>query len=117
MVGPLGRDEVSALFSQGQLSIPLLALNRSTGDRVSLPSGSASFSLAPEDDGVIAADYLLTQGQRNVIVIGSNDDVGRRGVQAFMDRFRARGGQVLAALGVADVPGDLGPRLRDADRC
>lgn len=51
-----------------------------------------------------------------MIVIGSNDDVGRRGVQAFMDRFRARGGQVLAALGVADVPGDLGPRLRDADR-
>ncbi|AAF83363.1 penicillin-binding protein activator [Xylella fastidiosa] len=116
VVGPLGRDEVSALFAQGQLSIPLLALNRSTGNRVSLPSGSASFSLAPEDDGVIAADYLLAQGQRNVIVIGSNDDVGRRGVQAFMDRFRARGGQVLAALGVADVPGDLGPRLRDADR-
>ncbi len=56
MVGPLGRDEVSALFGQGALPVPVLALNRGT---VAPPAGNASFSLSPEDEGIAAAEYLL----------------------------------------------------------
>ncbi|TWR20379.1 LppC family lipoprotein [Xanthomonas vasicola] len=46
VVGPLGRDEVSALFARGQLAVPVLALNR-PADNKAPPSGSAGFSLAP----------------------------------------------------------------------
>lgn len=116
VIGPLGRDEVSVLLGEESLSVPLLALNRSSDKRVASLPGSVSFSLAPEDDGVMAAEYLLAQERRNVMVISSHDDIGRRSAQAFIERFRERGGQVLAVLDIADLPGDLGPRLRDSDR-
>ena len=49
IVGPLGREEVDALFRRGQLDVPVLALNRAATPP---PPGNASFSLAPEDDGI-----------------------------------------------------------------
>ncbi|NUO77884.1 MAG: hypothetical protein HOQ32_17965, partial [Lysobacter sp.] len=52
VVGPLGRDEVSALFGKSELPVPVLALNRGT---VAPPAGNASFSLSPEDEGIAAA--------------------------------------------------------------
>ena len=55
MLGPLGRDGVDAVFRGTQPGVPVLALNRGS---VAPPANSASFSLAPEDDGISAADYL-----------------------------------------------------------
>ncbi|MFC6841386.1 penicillin-binding protein activator [Xanthomonas theicola] len=111
VVGPLGRDEVSALFARDALPVPLLALNRGTG---APPAGSAGFSLAPEDDGIAAAEYLLAHERRNALVIGSNDDNGRRAVAAFRERYSERGGKVAASVSVAEVPGDVGAQLRSA---
>ncbi|MCL7715599.1 penicillin-binding protein activator [Stenotrophomonas mori] len=111
VVGPLGRDEVDALFGRQQLPVPLLALNRG---KDTPPPGSAGFSLAPEDDGIMAAEYLLARERRNVLVIGSNDDTGRRATAAFAERFAERGGRVAASLTIADAPGDIGARLREA---
>jgi uncharacterized protein len=111
VVGPLGRDEVSALFARDALPVPLLALNRGTG---APPAGSAEFSLAPEDDGIAAAEYLLAHERRNALVIVSNDDNGRRAVAAFRERFSERGGKVAASVSVAEVPGDVGAQLRSA---
>lgn len=110
VVGPLGRDEVSALF-QSQLTVPVLVLNRGN---VAPPAGNAGFSLAPEDDGLIAAEYLLERERRTVLVIAGNDDNGRRAAQAFGDRFRERGGTVVQILSVADAPGDLSAALTAA---
>ena len=111
VVGPLGRDEVSALFARDALPVPLLALNRGTA---APPAGSAGFSLAPEDDGIAAAEYLLAHERRNALVIGSNDDNGRRAVAAFRERFSERGGKVVASVSVAEAPGDVGAQLRNA---
>lgn len=111
VVGPLGRDEVTALFARDALPVPLLALNRGTS---APPAGSAGFSLAPEDDGIAAAEYLLAHERRNALVIGSNDDNGRRAVAAFRERFSERGGKVAASVSVAEVPGDVGAQLRNA---
>jgi outer membrane PBP1 activator LpoA protein len=111
VVGPLSRDEVSALFAREQLSVPILALNR-PADGKTPPPGSIGFSLAPEDDGIMAAEYLLARERRNVLVIGSSDDNGRRAVDAFRERFAERGGQVAGVISVADAPGDIGTRLR-----
>jgi outer membrane PBP1 activator LpoA protein len=111
VLGPLGRDEVSAVFAQGDLPVPVLALNRGT---VAPPAGNAGFSLAPEDDGVIAAEYLFGIGKRNVLVVAGNDDNGSRAAQAFGERFRQRGGHVADALSVGDNPGDQAAALTDA---
>ncbi len=111
VVGPLGRDEVTALFGHGALPVPVLALNRGTS---APPSGSAGFSLAPEDDGIAAAEYLLAHERRNALVIGSNDDNGRRAAAAFRERFGERGGKIAGSVSVAETPGDIGPQLRNA---
>lgn len=108
VIGPLGRDEVSAIFRESNLSVPTLALNRGA---VSPPPGNAGFSLAPEDDGIIAAEYLLSRERRSALVIGGNDDNGRRAAAAFRERFAERGGTVVETISVADAPGDLSANL------
>ncbi len=111
VVGPLGRDEVDALFQRQQLQVPLLALNRG---KDTPPAGSAGFSLAPEDDGIMAAEYLLGRERGNVLVIASNDETGRRASTAFKERFGERGGKVAATITVSDTPADIGAQLRQA---
>ncbi len=111
VVGPLGRDEVSALFNQGNLSVPMLALNRGN---VSPPAGNASFSLTPEDEAISAAEYLLGRNARRVLVLGSGDVGMRRAVAAFRERFGERGGVVVDALTVNDKADGLLPALQAA---
>lgn len=109
VVGPLGRDEVDALFDREQLAVPVLALNRG---KTTPPLGNAGFSLAPEDDGIIAAEFLRGRERARALVLHSNDDTGRRAAAAFKERFTERGGQVLTTLGVSDTPMNLSPQLQ-----
>lgn len=111
VVGPLGRDEVTAVFRDTDLSVPILALNRGA---LAPPPGNAGFSLAPEDDGIIAAEYLLSREHRTALVIGGNDDNGRRAANSFRERFTERGGKVTDTLSVAETPGDISANLAAA---
>jgi outer membrane PBP1 activator LpoA protein len=113
VVGPLGRDEVDAVFAQASLPVPVLALNRGTR---APPAGNAGFSLAPEDDGQIAAEYLYGLEKRNALVIAGNDDNGIRAANAFRERFAQRGGNVADTLGVGENPGDLAAALANEAR-
>ncbi|MGG6375711.1 penicillin-binding protein activator, partial [Stenotrophomonas muris] len=111
VVGPLGRDEVDAVYGRQQLQVPVLALNRG---KDAPPAGSAGFSLAPEDDGIVAAEYLRGRERNRALVISSNDDTGRRSAAAFAQRFAQRGGQVVATFNVSDAVGDVGAQVRNA---
>jgi outer membrane PBP1 activator LpoA protein len=111
VLGPLGRDEVGALFAQGPLQVPVLALNRGSTPP---PPGSASFSLAPEDDGIAAAGYLLARNARRVLVLAGPDDGMRRAVAAFGDALRAQDGQVAAELTMYTAETDLSAALAAA---
>lgn len=113
VVGPLGRDEVTALFRESTLSVPMLALNRGA---LPPPDGSAGFSLTPEDDGLIGAEYLYSRERRHVVVIAGNDDNGRRAATAFREGFNERGGTIVETLNVGDTPGDLSAKLSAAAR-
>lgn len=95
VVGPLGRDEVDALFAQRELQVPVLALNR--GSRRP-PSGSIGFSLSPEDEGISAAEYMFQRGSRRVLVVAGSDDTLRRSAGAFREAFAARGGHIVATV-------------------
>ena len=95
VVGPLGREEVDAVFADRAPPVPLLALNR--GERMP-PAGSASFSLSPEDEGVAAAEYLLDAGARRVLVIAGGEDIQRRSAKALRERLLTRGAQVAGEL-------------------
>ena len=103
VVGPLGRDEVGALFKLQDLPVPLLALNR-TGQTP--PSGNASFALAPEDDGIAAAEYLLSRKASRVLVLVGDDDSQIRSVAALREQLGRRGGSIVQTVSVADKPVD-----------
>ncbi|KAF1013999.1 MAG: Penicillin-binding protein activator LpoA [Stenotrophomonas maltophilia] len=111
VVGPLGRDEVDAVYGRQQLPVPVLALNRG---KDAPPAGSAGFSLAPEDDGIVAAEYLRGRERSKALVLNSTDDTGRRASAAFTQRFTQRGGQVAASIGVTETVGDISAQVRNA---
>jgi outer membrane PBP1 activator LpoA protein len=113
VLGPLGRDEVGALFRHPDLAVPMLALNRGA---VAPPAGSASFSLSPEDDGIAAAEFLLDRNALRILVITGGDDGMRRATAALRERLGERGSQVVASLDVAEPVGDLTQRLQAAAR-
>ncbi len=111
VVGPLGREQVSALFKQSDVSVPMLALNRAAQPA---PPGSVSFSLAPEDEGVAAAERLLHNNLRRVIVFASRDDNATRALAAFREAYTQRGGNIAAEAVVSDAGPNYGPILKDA---
>jgi uncharacterized protein len=110
VLGPLGRDEVGALFKES-LSVSVLALNRGPA---APPSGNASFALAPEDDGIAAAEYAITRNAKRVIVLMGGEDNMRRSVAAFREQLQSRGGVVLETITVADKPVDSVAALQAA---
>lgn len=111
ILGPLGRDEVSALFN-APAAVPLLALNRGN---TAPPDNAADFSLAPEDEGAAAAAYLLERNARQVLVLSNGDDHARRSVDTFRTRLEAGGGAIVGTLAIiGDEPGDQTPALRAA---
>ena len=113
VLGPLGRDEVAAVLADpARLSVPVLALNRA-GEET--PTGSFSFAMAPEDDGIAAANHLLAQNVQRVLVLSGGDDNARRSVDAFRRQLEAGGGEVSDMLVVVggDQP-DMTEALRNA---
>ena len=108
VVGPLGRDEVDAVFADESPSVPLLALNR--GSRTP-PAGSAAFSLSPEDEGISIAQYLIQRGAKQVLVIQGGDDAQRRIATAARTQLQQRGVRVVASL---DYREDMAAALRQA---
>jgi outer membrane PBP1 activator LpoA protein len=93
VIGPLGRDAVAAMFAQGSLSVPLLALNH-PDNNIPPPAGSAEFGLLPEAEGAQAAAHMSERGVKQAIVFVSNDDRAKRAASAFKAQFESLGGQV-----------------------
>jgi hypothetical protein len=110
VVGPLGREQVNALFGQADVSVPILALNRSA---TPAPPGSVSFSLAPEDEGVAAATRLIGKGLMHTIAFTARDESATRALNAFRESYTQRGGSIVAEAVIADVGPNYGPILHD----
>ncbi|GAA4853615.1 penicillin-binding protein activator [Luteimonas vadosa] len=112
VLGPLGKDQVEAVFRQARTGVPVLALNRPD---VAPPMNNASYALAPEDDGVGAADFLQSRGAARVLVLSAGDDNARRSVEAFGKRLQQHGGSIVQTLAVVgDSPADMTELLRAA---
>ena len=111
LLGPLTREEVGAVFSSIDVDVPVIALNRVPGTP---PPGSTTFALAPEEEGVAAADRLADRGFRNVLVVSQNDDGAMRALNAFRQRFAERGGSVAGDARVSEDQPDYLPTLQRA---
>lgn len=112
VLGPLGREEIDAVYRGVQPGAPVIALNRGA---VQPPANSASFSLAPEDDGSGAADFLVSRNALRVLVLAGDGDYARRSVAAFGKRLQEREGTIVRTLPVTgDKPADMTELLRAA---
>jgi outer membrane PBP1 activator LpoA protein len=109
IVGPLGREEIDAVYGGVQVGAPpLVALNHGTN---APPANVASFSLAPEDDGAGAADFLLSRNAKRVLVLAGDGDYARRSVAAFAKRLQEKGGAVAQTLPVYGDKPDIAAAL------
>ncbi len=110
VVGPLARESVAALFVQGAMPVPVLALNR--GGAVPPPAGSLSFALTPDEDGIAAAERALDRGLGRVVLIGIDDETSQRTLAAARDRIAQRGGSVVAEIQLPDDSINYAPVLK-----
>ncbi len=108
IVGPLTKEGVSAIASQG-VSLPWLTLNYVDG-----PAGNAiQFGLAPEDEARAAATSAIARGHRNALALAPANDWGERAVAAFSASFTEQGGRLLQSARYAAGTQDFGKPLRE----
>ncbi len=103
VVGPLTKDELSAIATAEVTRVTTLALNR-MDDAQMAPPGLYQLSISPEDEAEEAARRTLSEGHLVGIVLRPDTAWGRRVGQAFTQAFEAGGGRV-AATGVFDSSG------------
>lgn len=93
-IGPLQKSAVEQLARAGDLSIPVLALNRVELD-VPPPAGLYQFGLAPEDEAAQAAEKAWADGALTALALVPDGDWGERLAGSFRQRFEALGGRLL----------------------
>lgn len=113
VIGPLARDQVSAIFQSGDSVLPSLALNFADAS-ILPPQGSFQFALLPEEEAVAAAEHMYERGLKRVAVLVPEDDFGKRVAEAFAARFGALGGVVLEQAFYAPQATDLSPQVQAA---
>jgi outer membrane PBP1 activator LpoA protein len=101
VVGPLRRDAVSAVFAQGHMQVPLLALNQPEHGEVP-PPGSAAFGLTPDAEAAQAAEHMIERGITHAVIVTATDDWAERASLAFRAQFESRNGEVLDDARVKD---------------
>ena len=94
VVGPLLRNNVSALANDILVPVPVLTLNY-LPDETLPPPGLFQFALAPEDEAVSAAIRAIGDGHRNGVALVPNNSWGRRVLTSFSTEFERQGGTLL----------------------
>jgi uncharacterized protein len=110
VIGPLAREQVAAVQSSPELTIPLLALNHPE-DGTAPPVGSQQFGLLPDDEAALAAEYAISRNLRRASVLTATEEWSERAALAFRAQFEQLGGEVvgesrLPAMGV-DYSGSI----------
>jgi uncharacterized protein len=96
IVGPLGRENVTAVRSVADGHVPVLALNH-LADSDAPPKRFFQFGLAPEDEAHQIALRALQEGQKVGAILVPTGDWGLRVRQAFTTAFTSGGGRVVTS--------------------
>lgn len=93
IVGPLTKDEVTAVATSGETSVPTLALNQAP-DTIVTPSTMFQFSLDPEEEARQVAQRVTADGRMRGLVLLPNNEWGQRVFRAFDTELKTLGGQI-----------------------
>jgi len=113
VVGPLSRDAVSAVFAQGNLPVPLLALNQPERGEAP-PPGSAAFGLTPDVEAAQAAEHMRERGFSRAVIITATEDWAERAALAFRAQFESRSAQIVGEARVQDGEVNFSTMIRQA---
>ncbi len=113
VVGPLLRDAVSAVFAQGNLPVPVLALNQPEHGEVP-PPGSVAFGLIPDTEGAQAAEHMLERGITRAAIIATSDDWAERAAVAFRTQFESHHGVIFGETRVHEGDVNYSSMIRQA---
>jgi outer membrane PBP1 activator LpoA protein len=113
VVGPLSRDAVSAVFAQGRLPVPLLALNQPERGEAP-PPGSAAFGLTPDVEAAQAAEHMRERGISRVVIITATEDWAERSALAFRAQFESSSAQIVGEARVQDNEVNFSTMIRQA---
>jgi uncharacterized protein len=94
VIGPLAREQVAAVQSSTELTVPLLALNHPE-DGTAPPVGSQQFGLLPDDEAALAAEYAVSRNLRRAIVLAATEEWSERAALAFRAQLEQLGGEVV----------------------
>lgn len=94
IIGPLDKEQVTALAQVQALPVTTLTLNYS--DETALSDNLFQFGLAPEDEARQIARQAYAEGARLAGVLYPATDLGQRLAIAFTDTWQALGGIVTA---------------------
>ncbi len=111
VVGPLTREEVSALATLADGRATTLALNF-LPDGVQVPDRFYQFALSPEDEARLAARRIAADGKLSGVALAPQSDWGRRVQTAFADEFAAAGGQIVDQADYVASTADFNETLR-----
>ena len=112
IVGPLSRDAVSAVFAQGRLPVPVLALNQPERGEAP-PPGSAAFGLNPDTEAAQAAEHVRERGITRAVIITATEDWAERAALAFRAQFEG-GAQIVGEARVQDNEVNFSTLIRQA---
>lgn len=93
VVGPLTKDEVTAVAASGETSVLTLALNQ-LPDSLIAPPLMFRFALDPEEEARQVAQRVVADGRLRGLVLLPNNEWGRRVFGAFDMELKARGGAI-----------------------
>jgi uncharacterized protein len=94
IVGPLMKDDVTALAASNEVSVLTLALNQVADETASSPALMFQFALDPEEEARQVAQRLTADGRMRGLVLLPNDDWGQRVFRAFDSELKTLGGTI-----------------------
>jgi outer membrane PBP1 activator LpoA protein len=110
IIGPLTKDAVDAIASRWSLPVPTMALN--VGERNG-PDNFYQFGLVPEDEAEQVAERAWVDGLTRAAVIAPAGPWGSRLMEAFEERWRELGGEVVATASYDAQKNDFSAPLRN----
>jgi len=113
IVGPLSRDAVSAVFAQGHLPVPVLALNQPERGETP-PPGSVAFGLTPDAEAAQAAEHVRERGITRAVIITATEDWAERAALAFRAQFESRNAQIVGEARVQEGEVNFSTMIRQA---
>lgn len=111
VIGPLDKQAVEILATEGDISLPTLTLNY-LPEQIVTPNNLYQFGLLPEDEATQVADRIIQSGHKQTLILSAQGIWEERLSQTFFERYEELGGQVLDTQFYAAADVDFSDTLK-----